>query len=54
MKKKNTYLTPLTEELDLWSAGLIATSIPVSNETTEDNAVMSRRHKIWGKDKIFE
>ncbi|MBQ8225822.1 MAG: hypothetical protein IJZ92_00075 [Bacteroidaceae bacterium] len=47
MKTKKTYVLPSAEVQNLEPEGLIATSVLVTNETTEDDARMSRRHEIW-------
>lgn len=47
MKTKNTYVIPSVEVQSLETEGLIAQSVLITDETTDDDARMSRRHEIW-------
>lgn len=50
MKTKKTYIIPSAEVQNLAPEGLIANSVLITDDTTDDDARMSRRrHSIWGE-----
>ena len=48
MKKKN-YITPAAKEVNLLTMEMLATSVTVSNKTTDQDATMTNEHRgDWG------
>lgn len=47
MNKKKPYIVPASDSCELHPGNLMETSVPITEETTEDDARMSRRHEIW-------
>lgn len=45
MKKKHIYNTPQAQVVRIETGSMIAASLPITDETTEDDARMSKKHQ---------